>query len=302
MIDITHKIDTLRKATAKAELSVSSKSISAIRNNNVPKGDVFNSAKIAGLLAVKNTCNVLPHCHPMPVEYTDFEFNIKKNNLIEIIIEVKTIYKTGCEMEALHGVSVAALTIYDMLKPIDKDIGIRNIFLLKKSGGKSDLSSYYDSNINASILVISDSVYAKKSKDQSGKFIKEKLKSFKIFVKSLETIPDESDAVQKNIKSQVGKNIDLIITTGGTGFSKRDITSNAVKPLLTEEITGVMEFARSYGQKRMPYAMLSGGVAGFSGDALILTFPGSLSAVKEYMNSLFPYVLHLFKVRKGFKH
>jgi len=302
MIDITHKIDTLRKATAKAELFVSSQSISAIKNNKVPKGDVFTSAKIAGLLAVKNTCNVLPHCHPMPVEYTDFEFSIKKNNLIEIIIEVKTIYKTGCEMEALHGVSVAALTIYDMLKPIDKDIEIRNIILFKKSGGKSDLSSYYDSNINASVLVISDSAYAKKSKDESGKFIKEKLKSFKIFVKSLETLPDEFDAVQKNIKSQVGKNIDLIITTGGTGFSKRDITSNAVKPLLTEEITGVMEFARSYGQKRMPYAMLSGGVAGFSGDTLILTFPGSLTGVKDYMNSLFPYVLHLFKVRKGFKH
>ncbi len=156
MIDITHKIDTLRKATAKAELFVSSQSISAIKNKKVPKGDVFTSAKIAGLLAVKNTCNVLPHCHPMPVEYTDFEFNIKKNNLIEIIIEVKTIYKTGCEMEALHGVSVAALTIYDMLKPIDKDIEIRNMILIKKSGGKSDLSSYYDSNINASVIVISD--------------------------------------------------------------------------------------------------------------------------------------------------
>ncbi len=302
MIDITDKFDTLRKATAKAELSVSSKSISAIKNKKVPKGDVFLSSRIAGTYAVKNTSNVLPHCHPMPVEYTDFEFKIKKNNLIEIIVEVKTIYKTGCEMEALHGASVAALSIYDMLKPIDKDIEIRNIMLLKKSGGKSELSSYYNSKVSAAILVISDSVYAKKSKEESGKLIKEKLKSFNIDVKSLNVIPDEADAVQGKIKIQVKKNIDLIITTGGTGFSKRDITSSSVKPLLDEEIAGVMEFARAYGQKRMPYAMLSGGVAGFIGDTLILTFPGSLNAVKEYMDSLFPHVLHLFKVRKGFKH
>ncbi len=302
MIDITHKIDTLREATAKAELKMSSKSIAAIKNNKVPKGDVFASARIAGLLAVKNTSSVLPHCHPIPVEYTDIEFEIKKNNLIEIVVEVKTIYKTGCEMEALHGASVAALTVYDMLKPIDMEIEIKNIMLLKKSGGKSDLSSYYDSNIKAAVFVISDSVYAKKNKDSSGKFITEKLKSLNIDVRSLNIVPDEVDAVQKNIKLLLKKKTDLIITTGGTGFSNRDITFKAVKPLLDEEIAGVMESARAYGQKRMPYAMLSGGVAGFAGNTLILTFPGSLNAVKEYMSSLFPYVLHLFKVRKGFKH
>ncbi|MEO8664792.1 MAG: bifunctional molybdenum cofactor biosynthesis protein MoaC/MoaB [Ignavibacteria bacterium] len=302
MIDITHKIDTLREATAKAVISVSGKSIAAIKNKCVPKGDVFTSAKIAGLLAIKNTSSVLPHCHPIPVEYADFEFNIRKNNLIEIVAGVKTIYKTGCEMEALHGVSVAALTIYDMLKPIDKNIEIGNIVLLKKSGGKSDLRSYYDSDIDAAVLIISDSVFAKKNKDQSGKFIKEKLGTFGIDVKNPEIIPDEADAVQKSINQLVKKKMDLIITTGGTGFSKRDITSGAVRSLLDEEITGVMEFARAYGQERMPYAMLSGGVAGFKVNTLILTFPGSLNAVREYMNSLFPYVLHLFKVRKGFKH
>ena len=303
MIDITNKSDTLRIAIAQAEISVSAESISAIRNNKVPKGDVFSSAKIAALLAVKNTSNVLPHCHPIPVEFTGVEFKIKNKTSIEISVEVKTIYKTGCEMEALHGASVAALTLYDMLKPIDKNIEIKNIKLLKKSGGKSDNKFYYDVNsMSASVIVISDSVYNKKAKDESGKVIKDKLKSLDINVKHFAVIPDEIKMIQRKITYTKNKNINLIITTGGTGLSKRDVTFEAVKPLLEKEISGVMESARAYGQKRTPFAMLSRGVAGFIGDTLVLTFPGSVKGVKEYIDSLFPYVLHLFKVRKGTKH
>jgi cyclic pyranopterin phosphate synthase len=269
----------------------------------VPKGDVFASAKIAALLAIKNTSNVLPHCHPIPVEFGKVEFKIKNKNIIEIQVKVKTIYKTGCEMEALHGASVAALTIYDMLKPIDENIEISSIKLLEKSGGKSDSKFYYeDYDLEASVLIISDSVYNKKAKDESGKFIKEKLNSFNIRTKFFEVIPDDTAIIQDKIKNYCKKKINLIITTGGTGISLRDITYESVKPLIEKEIPGVMDAARNYGQKRTPYAMLSRGVAGFIGDTLILTFPGSVKGVKEYFDSLFPYVLHLFKVRKGFRH
>jgi cyclic pyranopterin monophosphate synthase len=302
VIDITNKSDTLRIATAQAIVKVSGKTIITIKEKNVPKGDVFSSAKIAALLAIKNTSNVLPHCHPIPVEYGDVEFKINKNN-VEILVTVKTIYKTGCEMEALHGASVAALTIYDMLKPIDKNIEISNIKLLGKSGGKSDSKYYYEyPDLKAGVLIISDSVYNKKSKDESGKFIKDKLKSFNIETEFFETVPDETEIIQNKIRNYCKKKINLIITTGGTGVSPRDITFESVKPLIEKEIPGVMDAARNYGQKRTPYSMLSRSVAGFTGDTLILTFPGSVKGVEEYFDSLFPYVLHLFKVRKGFRH
>lgn len=139
MVDITHKKATLRTAIAQAIVQVSSEdTITAIKNNTVPKGDVFAMSKAAGLLGVKKTADLLPDCHPLPIEYTDISYTI--NGLqIQVLITVKTIYKTGVEVEAMHGASIVALNMYDMLKPIDKGIEIQNIKLLKKTGGKSDI-------------------------------------------------------------------------------------------------------------------------------------------------------------------
>lgn len=139
MVDITYKTSTLRTAIAQAIVQVSSQNtIDAILNNTVPKGDVFSMSKAAGLLGVKKTPELLPDCHPLPIEFTDITYEI--NGLqITVLITVKTIYKTGVEVEAMHGASVVALNMYDMLKPIDKGIEIQNIKLLKKTGGKSDI-------------------------------------------------------------------------------------------------------------------------------------------------------------------
>ncbi|MGB5692938.1 MAG: cyclic pyranopterin monophosphate synthase MoaC [Flavobacteriaceae bacterium] len=140
MVDITHKSSTLRTAIAQAVVQVSQEStIRAIEQNEVPKGDVFAMSKAAGLLGVKNTSLLLPDCHPMPIEYTGIEYEIK-GLTIRIILTVKTNYKTGVEVEAMHGASIVALNMYDMLKPIDKGVEIFSIRLLKKTGGKSDIN------------------------------------------------------------------------------------------------------------------------------------------------------------------
>lgn len=138
MVDITNKAPTLRTAVAQAIVEVSSAAtISAIEEDRVPKGNVFAMSKAAGLLGVKKTPDLLPDCHPLPIEYTDVQYEI--NGLqIRILITVKTIYKTGVEVEAMHGASLVALNIYDMLKPLDKGVEIKSIKLLKKTGGKSD--------------------------------------------------------------------------------------------------------------------------------------------------------------------
>jgi len=137
MVDITHKNSTLRIAIAQAIVKVSTQeTIDAIKNNIVPKGDVFAASKAAGLLGVKKTADLLPDCHPMPIEYTGIDYEV--NGLeIKITITVKTIYKTGVEVEAMHGASIVALNMYDMLKPIDKGVEIHHIKLLEKKGGKS---------------------------------------------------------------------------------------------------------------------------------------------------------------------
>ena len=139
MVDITQKQSTHRTAVAQATVKVSSpETIEAIHRGTVPKGDVFSMSKAAGFLAVKKTADLLPDCHPLPVEYCGIDYAIEG---LEITIEVtvKTFYKTGVEVEAMHGASVVALNMYDMLKPIDKGVEIHLIKLLKKTGGKSDL-------------------------------------------------------------------------------------------------------------------------------------------------------------------
>ena len=163
MVDITAKSNTLRVATALATVKVSEQAtIDAIHNNAVPKGDVFSMSRAAGLLGVKKTPELLPDCHPMPIEYTGIDYEV--NGLeISILVTVKTIYKTGVEVEAMHGASIVALNIYDMLKPLDKGVEIAGIRLLSKKGGKSDFTDKFKDTIRAAVVVCSDSVASGKS-------------------------------------------------------------------------------------------------------------------------------------------
>ena len=134
MIDITHKINTLRVAVAQAIVKVSKEeTIEAIEQDKVPKGNVFAMSKAAGLLGIKKTPDLLPDCHPLPIEYAGIEFEIDGLE-IRVKCTIKTIYKTGVEVEAMHGASVVALNMYDMLKPIDKGIEIERIKLIEKKG------------------------------------------------------------------------------------------------------------------------------------------------------------------------
>lgn len=302
MVNITHKSSTLRIAIATATVSVSKpETIEAILQRKIPKGDVFEFARAAGLLGVKKTSDLIPDCHPLPIEYTAISYEVEGLNVV-ITVEVHTIYKTGVEVEAMHGASVTALTMYDMLKPIDKGVEISSIKLIKKSGGKSDFKNLSFPEIKAAVIVCSDSAASGESLDSSGKSIIAQLESFGIVTLTYEIIKDELEVIKAKAIQMCSPEHQLVIFTGGTGLSPRDVTPEAIAPLLTRKIDGIMETARRYGQERMPYAMLSRGIAGFAGETLVLTFPGAKKAVDEYMSALFPQVLHLFKVNKGQKH
>lgn len=302
MVNITHKSNTLRTSIATARVKVSKKeTIQAIEQRKVPKGDVFEFARAAGLLGLKRTSDVIPDCHPLPIEYASISYDIEDLSII-ISVEVHTIYKTGVEVEAMHGASVTALTIYDMLKPIDKGVEIESIRLSKKTGGKTDFNKLEFAQLKAAVVVCSDSVYMKQAEDQSGKEIITRLERFGINITEYQVLPDEIEVIRSLATELSDREINLLIFTGGTGLSPRDVTPNAIAPLIEYQIDGIMETARRYGQERMPYAMLSRGIAGFIGGTLVMTFPGSVKAAGEYMNALFPQDLHLFNIRKGDLH
>jgi molybdenum cofactor biosynthesis protein MoaC len=302
MVDITNKVTTLRTAVAQAIVKVSKpETIEAIKNDTVPKGNVFAMSKAAGLLGVKRTPDILPDCHPLPIEFTGIEYEI--NGLeITVLFTVKTIYKTGVEVEAMHGASVVALNMYDMLKPIDKGIEIHHIKLLNKKGGKSDYKDKFRKDLTAAVVVCSDTISAGHKEDKAGKAIIEKLESCDVKISNYIIIPDEKDMIQDKAKTFQEQGVDLIIYTGGTGLSGRDVTPEALIPILDRRIPGIEEAIRNYGQDRMPYAMLSRSIAGTINSTLILALPGSTNGAKESMDAIFPSVLHIFRILKGARH
>ena len=302
MVNITHKNNTLRKAIATAILTVSKQTtIDAIREKKVPKGDVFEFSRAAGLLGIKKTSDLIPDCHPLPVEFASIQHQIEGLSVI-ITVEVHTIYKTGVEVEAMHGASVTALTMYDMLKPLDTGVEISTIRLVSKSGGKSDLKNEALSSLRCAVIVCSDTVAAGKNEDGSGKKIIDKLSLLNVSTEIYKIIPDEVSAIQSIAKELSEEGFQLFLFTGGTGLSPKDLTPDAIIPLLDREIPGVMEAARNYGQQRTSFAMLSRGVAGFIKNTLVITLPGSPRGAEETMDAIFPAILHVFKVAEGKRH
>ena len=302
MVDITSKIKTHRIAIAQATVTVSrQETIAAINNRAVPKGDVLEASRVAGLLGIKKTSDLIPDCHPLPIEFAKIKHSIDGLD-INIEVEVHTIYRTGVEVEAMHGASVVALTLYDMLKPIDKGVEINHIKLLKKKGGKSQYIEKLSRKITAAVIVCSDSIATGKKQDAAGKAIIAKLEKCGIENNEYCIIPDEVKDIQQKVGFYCNNKIDIIILTGGTGLSPRDVTPEAIRPMLDREYDGIGEAARGFGQEITPYSMLSRSLGGLKGNTLILALPGSTKGAAESMDALFPYILHLFKVMEHLRH
>ncbi len=297
MVDITSKNYSHRTAIAQAVVKTSRETtILAIRENLVPKGNVLEAGRVAGLLGIKKTAELIPDCHPLPIEMAEIRYHLEGLSVF-IEVEVQTIYKTGVEVEAMHGASVVALTLYDMLKPIDPEVEIQQIRLLRKKGGKSDYSDVLPPDFKAAVVVCSDSVSSGKKEDSAGKKIISILESKAVSVEVYQIIPDEVEVIQTTVKDLLKNQFPLIVLTGGTGLSKRDRTPEAIRPLLDREIPGIAEVMRQYGQQRMPYAMLSRSLAGLAGEQLIICLPGSTRGAAESMAAIFPAILHLYRLR-----
>jgi molybdenum cofactor biosynthesis protein MoaC len=316
MRDITHKQISLRTARAAGILFCSAATIELIRNEELPKGNLFDVARAAGFLGAKATPQLLPHCHPVAIDGMEMEFEFLDKELhtdlfgeaiagrtgIVIKGEARSIGRTGIEMEILTGVSIAALEIYDMLKPVDKVLEIGHIRLLEKKGGKSDRSNYFSTSPSCAVLVCSDSTVAGQREDRSGKLIKEMLEAASAWVKHYVIVADNKEEIQHQIKEWVKEDVQFIFTTGGTGLGPRDNTVSAVQELLERDADGIAEAMRAFGQQRTPMAMMSRGVAGSIGHTLVVTLPGSSDGARESLEAILPAVFHARKMMKGGGH
>ena len=188
MFDVADKPDTQREAVAQAIVNVSPETIKLVKEGKSPKGDVVEAARLAATMAAKKTSDLIPYCHPIPIDYIKIDITLKEKT-IEVLTEVKTVWKTGVEMEALTAASIAALTIYDMLKPVDETMSIGYVRLVKKSGGVKSFQEKYSRELKAAVLVISDSASKGEREDKSGKMSHRKTPTVRLHSRQLQDNP-----------------------------------------------------------------------------------------------------------------
>lgn len=302
MKDIGMKPESYRTAIATGILHAPPHCIELLRNGNTDKGDALKTARIAGILGAKRTDELIPLCHPLPIYRADVEYELEEAHVV-ITAVVETIGPTGVEMEALTAVSLTGLTLYDMLKPHcePEELCLDQVKLGQKKGGKSHFTRVLKESLAASVIVLSDTVVSGKKADTAGQNVMEILEEANFGYIHYQVISDSPEQLKALIEQQKN-DYSLILTVGGTGLGPKDLTVETIQPLLTREIPGLMEAARSFGQRRTPYAALSRGVAGYIENSLILTLPGSRQGAKESLVAILPALVHLFDVQKNIPH
>jgi molybdenum cofactor biosynthesis protein MoaC len=300
MFDVGNKPETLRTAIARAIVKAEPSTLTLVKDGKSPKGNIFDAARLSATMAAKRTWDLLPYCHPIPIDSINVDVSVNEQS-IEVTVTVKNVAKTGVEMEALTGACIAALTIYDMLKPVDEALSIESIRLLNKSGGLKTFFEKSDRSLKAAVLVTTDS--RTESEDKSGKVVIDRLVKNGLEVVEYKVIPDEEDGIVSELRRFCDEvKVDIVLTSGGTGLGPRDVTPEATKKVLEKEISGVAEILRAYGQRRTPLSMLSRAVAGIRGTTVIVNLPGSVRGVSESLDALFPGILHIHKMLAGHGH
>uniref|UniRef100_B3EPM3 Cyclic pyranopterin monophosphate synthase n=1 Tax=Chlorobium phaeobacteroides (strain BS1) TaxID=331678 RepID=B3EPM3_CHLPB len=299
MVDISVKPGTMRTASASGCITMQPETIRLLQRGDMPKGNVLTTAKVAGIQAAKQTANLIPLCHQLSLSWVDIGFALEDDR-IAIRATVKTKEATGVEMEALTAVTVAALTIYDMCKGVDKSMEIHEIRLEKKSGGKSGISSGF--RPRTAILVVSDSISAGRTVDSSGALLRDGFESAGCIVDMFSVVPDEPDRIADTVDLWIAGGAELVVISGGTGLGPRDVTVETLLPKFTRRLPGIEQALFQWGHGKIRTAMLSRLAAGTIGSSVVLCLPGSEGAARDALEVLVPGLFHAFDMINGGGH
>lgn len=286
MRDISHKFDTLRVAHAHAVLHSEDLIPALLEASKADKGDALEVARVAGIMAAKKTWETIPFCHPIPVTQAGVSYEVQ-DHTVRVHAWCKTVAATGCEIEALTAASVAALTVYDLLKPHTDSLRIDGIELASKSGGKSDHRVPLDPDARVALIVTNEAVAAGRKSDTAGDTAAAWVDAQPgLLLHSRALVGADASALGAHIDAALAAGAELVLTVGGTGVGREALALDVVRARLERELPGVMEAARSYGQRRTPLALLSSGVAGTAGNALLVTLPGSTAGTEDTLHAV----------------
>lgn len=322
MIAVNHKKISVRRAVAQGRISMSEKAFSLIKNRQLPKGDALMLAEVAGIMGAKKTAELIPLCHPLPLDHVSVKTELDaKTNAIIVYCETIASAKTGVEMEALSGVNTALLAIYDLTKMIEPALNISDVKLLIKEGGKQGCWIHPDGlptwlhpsaeknkklliGTRVGIVTVSDRATEQKYQDKSGPVLKNKFIALGAQVEAMNIIPDDKARIIQCIQSTVSKfSPHLIILTGGTGFAPNDVTPAAITEIADRIALGLGELLRHDSARLYTkYAWLSNCMAGIYGKTLIIALPGNPKACEEGMEILQDLLPHALLMVKGGDH
>jgi cyclic pyranopterin phosphate synthase len=309
MVDVSAKPVTARRAVAQAVVRMRPDVLATLLDAGGPKGDAFGVARLAGIGAAKRTAELIPLCHPLPLDRVavDLEPDLRSGS-VTIRAEVAATARTGVEMEALTAASVAALTLYDMAKALQRDISIERIELLEKSGGRSGTFTRGETATplaehEAVVIVCSTRSAAGERDDASGPQLVAALREAGWDVApDPVVVPDDEQQIASTLATLGDAGHRLILTSGGTGLTPTDVTPAATRRVVEREVPGLAELMRSAGMANTPMAALSRGVVGARGATLIANLPGSPSGASESLAALLPVLRHAVEQLAGGDH
>jgi cyclic pyranopterin phosphate synthase len=312
MVDVGSKPITARRAVAAASLRLRPDVLTSLLDAGGPKGDAFVVARLAGIAAAKRTAELIPLCHPIPLDRVDVELEADREaGTVSIRTEVHATARTGVEMEALTAASVAALTFYDMAKALQRDIVIERVELLAKEGGRSgtwakDGSAEAHAPASAheaAVITCSTRSAAGERPDASGPVVVAALRDagFQVEPES-RLLPDDEDRIAASLAALADGGTRLIVTTGGTGLTPGDHTPAATLRVIDREVPGMAELMRAAGLASTPMASLSRGVVGVRGQSLIVNLPGSPKGASESLAAVMPVLRHALEQLAGGDH
>ncbi|MEP7081346.1 MAG: bifunctional molybdenum cofactor biosynthesis protein MoaC/MoaB [Chloroflexota bacterium] len=313
MVDVGEKPVTARRAVAGATVRMRPEVLSALLDAGGPKGDALVTARLAGIGAAKRTSELIPLCHPLPLDHVEVELLPDRDGgVITVRAEARATTRTGVEMEALTAASVAALTLYDMAKSLQRDIVIERVELLSKSGGRSgdyqrDEAARDGAPATAEheavVVTCSSRSAAGEREDSSGPALVAALKAAGFDVTSEPiVVADDEGVIAVLLAGLADAGHRLILTTGGTGLAPTDVTPAATGRVIEREAPGLAELMRAVGTVSTPMAALSRGVVGTRGRTLIANLPGSPTGASESLAALLPVLRHALDQLVGKDH
>lgn len=308
MVDVAAKPITARTAKACARMFCSPAAVEQLRSGTLAKGDAAAVARIAGIQAAKRTWELIPLCHPIAIDGAEVEVRVVDDG-VEIETIVRTTGRTGVEMEALTAASVAGLAVIDMIKSIDRAARLTDVRMVAKHGGASGGWADADGTIArvlelpaAGVVTVSDRCAGGVRPDVSGPRLVDALRRAGVSEVAIRVVPDDAEKIKEAVSAFVEQGCGLVLTTGGTGLSPRDVTPETVSALLDRPIPGLAEALRAHSAGQAAAAALSRGVAGTIGRTLVVTLPGSPDAVTASMAYLAPLLGHITSQLAGGDH